>query len=95
MCGVYGIYSSEFLGESKLKRVRDIGDEIKHRGPDGEGFWYKDIFALGHSRLSLLDVTDSGVQSMHYKKGCFTIAYNGEIYYFSKLNSYWANLNLG
>ena len=87
MCGIYGIYSREFLGESKLRRVHDIGDVLKHRGPDGEGFWYKDNIALGHRRLSIIDVTDSGVQPMHYKKGRYTIAYNGEIYNFIELRN--------
>jgi len=85
MCGVYGIFTRGVLNDSKLKKVQSIDAILKHRGPDGRGFWHKDNVALGHRRLSILDETDSGVQPMHYKNGRYTIAYNGEIYNFIEL----------
>ena len=59
-------------------------DVIVHRGPDGEGhFLYKNI-ALGHRRLSIVDLTVAGHQPMHYKKR-YVITYNGEIYNYIEL----------
>jgi asparagine synthase (glutamine-hydrolysing) len=69
MCGIYGLYSREVLSDQKLKKINNIGGILKHRGPDGEGFWHEDNIALGHRRLAILDVTHSGVQPMHYKDG--------------------------
>ena len=51
---------------------------IKHRGPDGEGTFYNDNFALGHRRLSIIDLSDAATQPMH--QFGYTIVFNGEIY---------------
>jgi asparagine synthetase B (glutamine-hydrolysing) len=55
---------------------------ITHRGPDGEGHWVNanGIVGFGHRRLSIIDLTESGKQPMHYAQGKYTITFNGEIY---------------
>ena len=87
MCGIYGVFSKGKLTDTELNRVRSIGPILQHRGPDGEGFWYRNNIALGHRRLSILDATNSGAQPMSYKNGRYTIVYNGEIYNFIELKS--------
>ena len=55
---------------------------IQHRGPDSQGIWKNEKFgiALGHCRLSVLDLTNAGNQPMHSESGRWVLAYNGEIY---------------
>ena len=58
--------------------------EISHRGPDGRGFLENGPIALGHARLSVIDLTDNGKQPM-VEEGKAVIAFNGEIYNFIEL----------
>jgi asparagine synthase (glutamine-hydrolysing) len=59
---------------------------LKHRGPDGEGFWVEKNIALGHRRLSIIDLL-SGKQPMCNEDGTIWITFNGEIYNFLELRS--------
>ena len=87
MCGISGIYhanNTKKAGEREGKLMRDT---LKHRGPDGEG-WYlsKDrrVF-LGHRRLAIIDLSPAGKQPMSNEDGTIWITFNGEIYNFQKL----------
>ena len=60
-------------------------DAIKHRGPDGEGFYVHENIGFGHRRLAIIDLSEAGRQPMEYM-GC-TITYNGEIYNYLELRS--------
>jgi asparagine synthase (glutamine-hydrolysing) len=59
----------------------------KHRGPDGDGIFEDSDagVALGHVRLSILDLTPAAVQPMHTAEGRFVVVFNGEIYNFREL----------
>ena len=59
---------------------------LAHRGPDGEGLWQNETgnVLLGHRRLSIIDLSDSGRQPMHYQDR-YTIIHNGEIYNYIEL----------
>ena len=53
---------------------------LVHRGPDAGAVWAEEGIALGHRRLSILDLSPAGEQPMHSACGRYVIAYNGEIY---------------
>lgn len=55
---------------------------LHHRGPDGSGVWSCDQIALGHRRLSILDLSEAGTQPMTSHDDRWVISYNGEFYNF-------------
>lgn len=84
MCGIVGIVtkdSSVALG----KVVQHMRDTISYRGPDDAGLYAGTGIALGHRRLSILDLTSAGHQPMSTPDGRFTIVFNGEIYNYEQL----------
>lgn len=78
MCGISGIINKNHMSVEQ-NEIQKINDLISHRGPDDEGFYFKNNFAFGHRRLSILDLTRDGHQPMHYFDK-YTITYNGEVY---------------
>ncbi|MGD8380010.1 MAG: asparagine synthase (glutamine-hydrolyzing) [Gammaproteobacteria bacterium] len=83
MCGVAGIFLGRGGdGESLRAQVRAMRDTLVHRGPDDAGDWCDTGagIALGHRRLSILDLSAEGHQPMQSADGRYVLAYNGEIY---------------
>jgi asparagine synthase (glutamine-hydrolysing) len=80
MCGICGIaipdQSSRTIDERAFHRMRDT---IAHRGPDGFGEFVEHGIALGHRRLSIVDVSH-GQQPMASADGALQIVYNGEVF---------------
>src|SRR5215471_6226378 len=80
MCGISGIALSTRSGKRPqreiVERMRDV---LTHRGPDDAGIFIDDRIALGHRRLSIVDVA-AGHQPMTNEDGSLQIIYNGEIY---------------
>ncbi|VVB74131.1 Glutamine--fructose-6-phosphate aminotransferase [isomerizing] [uncultured archaeon] len=74
MCGICGIYG---LGDKKL--IKRMADAIRHRGPDGDGYYVGDGISLGHRRLSIIDLKTGG-QPIYNEDGSVVVVYNGEIY---------------
>ncbi len=60
-------------------------DRIRHRGPDGRGIWVEDGLAIGHLRLSIIDLTDAAAQPMISADGRWVLSFNGEIFNFREL----------
>lgn len=90
MCGITGFLDvaggNLSAGRVLLQRMTDA---LRHRGPDGEGFWQSPdgIVNLGHRRLSIIDLTPTGGQPMSTPDGRFVLSFNGEIYNFRELRS--------
>jgi asparagine synthase (glutamine-hydrolysing) len=79
MCGIAGIVGAEVAPEV----VERMTQTLTHRGPDDFGIWRDSGAELGHTRLSILDLSSAGHQPMTLNE--FTITYNGEIYNFKEL----------
>jgi len=62
-------------------------DAMAYRGPDASGLSHGPGYALGHRRLSIIDLSDNGKQPMYNEDGSIEIVLNGEIYNFADLRS--------
>ena len=83
MCGLTGFLTNNptllFKAEAILSAMTD---SISHRGPNDSGIWI-DVdsgIALGHRRLSIVDLSTAGHQPMISTSGRYVIVFNGEIY---------------
>lgn len=85
MCGINGIISSTLSKEKLLTAVRTMNSCLAHRGPDADGNWQEDQVALGHRRLSIIDLSEAGNQPMLSADGRFVLVFNGELYNFKEL----------
>ncbi|MBW2978002.1 asparagine synthase (glutamine-hydrolyzing) [Candidatus Woesearchaeota archaeon] len=65
--------------------AKKLGDLIKHRGPDGEGFYTDSGVTLGHRRLSIIDLSEKGKQPMSNEDKSIWMTYNGEIFNFQEI----------
>jgi asparagine synthase (glutamine-hydrolysing) len=86
MCGITGIYNfNSKIVESY--QIEKLNNALTHRGPDGKGIWFniKNTVALGHRRLSILDLSINGKQPMISNCSSLVIVFNGEIYNFLEL----------
>jgi len=84
MCGIAGIYHLETPKPVDRARVEAMCDAIAHRGPDGQGVWTAPGVALGHRRLSIIDLAGSP-QPMASLDGRAMLVFNGEIYNYREL----------
>ncbi len=86
MCGIAGYFSLKGMSDAKgiLNRM---SVSLRHRGPDDKGIWFDGNIGIGfaHRRLSIIDVSEQGVQPMVSHTGRFVICYNGEVYNFKEL----------
>ena len=78
MCGIVG-FASKKADYDKQAVLKEMMDRIAHRGPDGEGSYLDDGVALGHRRLSIIDL-QGGAQPMYNEDGSMVVIFNGEIY---------------
>ncbi len=82
MCGILGFQLFNKGKTSYRKKLDTLIDSLSHRGPDSNGFWIdndKRIY-LGHTRLSIIDLSEKGTQPMQSNNGRYMIVFNGEIY---------------
>ena len=82
MCGICGFVSLEVDAESS---VRAMADRLRHRGPDAEGFEMLANAQVGHRRLAVIDLSETGAQPMWDSTRSVCIVFNGEIYNFREL----------
>ncbi|WP_372620656.1 asparagine synthase (glutamine-hydrolyzing) [Falsiroseomonas sp.] len=79
MCGIVGLFHPQLPSVPELGMLRRMGDAVRHRGPDGEGFHAEPHLGLGHRRLSIVDLA-GGAQPMATEDGAVLVCFNGEIY---------------
>ncbi|MBO7433098.1 MAG: asparagine synthase (glutamine-hydrolyzing) [Salinivirgaceae bacterium] len=78
MCGIAGYYAIK--GEPDKRQIERMTDVLRHRGPDADGTYVGPNVALGHRRLSIIDLSDKANQPMMSHSGRFVTVFNGEIY---------------
>ncbi len=85
MCGIVGVYS--FTGSAKQyeQGLDKAMQTLSKRGPDNSGKFFRNRVGLGHTRLSIIDVSSAGCQPMFDASGRYCIIYNGEIYNYREL----------
>ena len=79
MCGIAGIVATHALRPDDRGRVLRMRDVLAHRGPDGAGVFVDDRAALGHRRLSIVDLA-GGAQPLANEDETIQVVFNGEIY---------------
>lgn len=82
MCGICGFYSSR---NESLENLIEMGNELKHRGPDDSGeeiyqISSKYLVGFAHRRLAVMDLSKAGHQPMHSENKRISVVFNGEIY---------------
>ncbi|MDX2477665.1 MAG: asparagine synthase (glutamine-hydrolyzing) [Gammaproteobacteria bacterium] len=83
MCGIVGFLPIADLSSEALSNVTGaMADSLSHRGPDSSGEWVSTdpCVALGHRRLSVLELSHAGDQPMRSVCGRYVVCFNGEIY---------------
>ncbi|MBR3045431.1 MAG: asparagine synthase (glutamine-hydrolyzing) [Oscillospiraceae bacterium] len=82
MCGIVGFSSRIDNAEAVLGQMMD---RIRHRGPDAGGKYLNGEIALGHRRLSIIDITEQGDQPIFNEDRSMVLVFNGEIYNYQEI----------
>lgn len=87
MCGITGFV--DFKKRSSEEELKKMSSCLQHRGPDGEGIFFTETnnaaIALGHRRLSIIDLSSAANQPMHYDG--LHLIFNGEIYNYEEIRN--------
>lgn len=83
MCGIAGYLAREG-GRAERAWIQRMCETLEHRGPDGEGYYCDGEAALGHRRLSIIDL-EGGAQPLGNEDGSLQVVFNGEIYNYREL----------
>ncbi len=84
MCGINGVIAFTDKGLSSLDRIEEATNCLVNRGPDNLGIFRDHKIAFGHTRLSIIDTSDSASQPMHDSSSRYTIIFNGEFFNFKE-----------
>ena len=80
MCGIAGI-----IGRYDQSDKKKISEAMKHRGPDGLGFFDNDKFCFIHTLLKIMDLSNNSIQPMIDQNNGNVIIFNGSIYNYKDL----------
>jgi asparagine synthase (glutamine-hydrolysing) len=86
MCGIAGVLYTASTRAVDPAVLRNMANAIRHRGPDGEGFWTAPGVGLAHRRLSIIDLA-GGTQPLGNEDDSVQIVFNGEIYNYQELRA--------
>ena len=84
MCGITGFTNHIADAETVLSAMQE---RIRHRGPDAEGQYVDADIALGHRRLSIIDISEQGDQPMFNEDKTLVLVFNGEIYNYQEIRA--------
>lgn len=86
MCGISGIVG--IGAPADLRRgIEKMNHRLAHRGPDAEGFFVENDIALGHRRLSIIDLSEDANQPMRDVSGRYMLIFNGEMYNYREVKA--------
>src|SRR5215831_16869760 len=87
MCGITGFFNKHGNNTDWRECLTRMTSAMSHRGPDDAGYWLdtETGLALGHRRLSIVDLSPTGHQPMASETGRYQLTFNGEIYNFRVL----------
>lgn len=86
MCGIAGFWASTSEIQPLQRHIRTMTSALAHRGPDADGFYIEnDFLALGHRRLSILDLSEIANQPFFSACKRYVMVYNGEVYNYREL----------
>ena len=93
MCGITGFISTHLTNSNQV--IQSMISTLFHRGPDNTSTW-NDLNSvyMGHSRLSIIDLSKFGNQPISSQSGRYTMVFNGEIYNHLKLRKKINNLTV-
>tara|TARA_A100001015_G_C15030660_1_gene733031 strand:+ start:524 stop:2389 length:1866 start_codon:yes stop_codon:yes gene_type:complete len=94
MCGIIGSFNKKKLDDNKKKKLLDLVHLLKCRGPDNLDYYFDNKNFLGHTRLSIIDLSSNSNQPIHSNCKRFIMSFNGEIYNFKKLASLLKDQNI-
>lgn len=87
MCGIAGITNLTGNREISITTIKNMAAVLRHRGPDGFGFYLDDKIGLAHARLSIIDL-EGGAQPIYNENKSLCIVFNGEIFNFIELRDF-------
>ena len=82
MCGFVG-FTNQINDANQV--IENMMEEIRHRGPDAGGKYVDEDIALGHRRLSIIDISEQGNQPLYSEDGNLVLVFNGEIYNYQQI----------
>ena len=82
MCGIVGVTGHPADAAAVLEKMME---KIRHRGPDAGGSYLDERIALGHRRLSIIDITEQGDQPIFNEDRSMVLIFNGEIYNYQEI----------
>ncbi|SMG52307.1 asparagine synthase (glutamine-hydrolysing) [Marivirga sericea] len=85
MCGITGVFAFNEIGRFNLPNISLATETLEHRGPDFQKVFVGDFVALGHRRLSIIDLNPQANQPMSAENGRYQLVFNGEIYNYKSL----------
>lgn len=85
MCGITGVFAFNEIGRFNLPNISLATETLEHRGPDFQKVFVGDFVALGHRRLSIIDLNPQSNQPMSAEDGRYQLVFNGEIYNYKNL----------
>ena len=90
MCGICGIYHYDNKQSALDGELAKMSELLRHRGPDGIGFWSDGSVGFGHRRLAIIDMP-GGAQPISNESGNIQVCANGEIYNHEQLRAHLAS----